>query len=204
MLDSDLAELYDIETKGLNKAVTRNARFKKLLEGGFTLTELLVSLSIVAILGALAVPALRSAMDRADRTVCLSNLRQLGQAFSEYTIDHGHYPAAELEVRDGSGRVVERRRWYHLIGPYLDSGPRAWSSGQGRAELDPVTGMAGTVVLPSDDDRDQEVFSQVLVCPKAAHRDVGRNGCYGYNHQYLGDADEMASLARLRADFGEV
>ena len=64
--------------------------------------------------------------------------------------------------------------------------------------------MAGTVVLPSEDDRDQEVFSRVLACPKAAHRDVGRNGCYGYNHQYLGDADEMASLVRSRAHSGEV
>ena len=49
----------------------------------FTLIELLVALGIVAVLTAMAVPALRAAMDRADRTVCLSKLRQLGQAFSE-------------------------------------------------------------------------------------------------------------------------
>ena len=79
-------------------------------------------------------------MDRADRTVCLSNLRQLGQALAEYTADHGHYPAAEMEVTDASGRVIERKRWYRALGPYLDRGPRAWSSGQGRVQVDPVTG----------------------------------------------------------------
>lgn len=154
----------------------------------FTLTELLVSLSIVAILAALAIPALRGAMDRADRAVCLSNLRQIGQALSEYTADHGHYPPAEIEVTDNAGRVVERKRWYHLLSPYLDSGPRAWSSGQGRVGVDPTNGAASGVVLPSEDDRDQDAFSNVFRCPKASHREVGRNGSYGYNHQYLGDA----------------
>ena len=154
----------------------------------FTLIELLVSLTIVALLAALAVPALRSAMDRADRTICLSNLRQLGQAITEFVADHGHYPPAELDVRDAAGRVVERKRWYHALGPYLDSGPRAWSSGQGRVNIDPVTGLAPAVVLPSNDDRDQDAFSRVLICPQAAHWQIGRNGSYGYNHQTLGDA----------------
>ena len=52
----------------------------------FTLVELLVTLTILAVLAALAMPALKAAMERADRTVCLSNLRQLGQAMTEYVI----------------------------------------------------------------------------------------------------------------------
>jgi len=162
---------------------------------GFTLIELLVSLTIIALLSAMALPAIRAALDRADRTVCLSNLRQLGQAMAEYVADHGHYPAAELEVTDNTGRVVERKRWYHLIAPYLDMGPRTWSSGQGRAEIDPQTGLARAVVLPSEDDRDQEAFSSVLRCPSVAHWQVGRNGAYGYNHQYLGDARLVGATA---------
>ncbi len=155
---------------------------------GFTLTELLVVLSILAVLGALAVPALRGALDRADRTVCLSNLRQIGQAMHEFVTDRGHYPAAEWPIEDASGRVVERRRWYHALAPYLDAPRTAWSSGQGRAEIDPVTRLATEAVLPSEDDRDQRVFPDVFRCPKCAHWDVGRNMGYGYNHQYLGDA----------------
>ncbi len=53
----------------------------------FTLTELLVSLSILAVLSAMAIPALRGALDRADRTVSFSNLRQIGQAMTEYIAD---------------------------------------------------------------------------------------------------------------------
>lgn len=154
----------------------------------FTLVELLVSLTVVALLAAMAIPAIQSALDRADRVVCLSNLRQLGQAMAEYVSDHGHYPAAEIEVTDSAGTVVERKRWYHLLAPYLDTGPRAGSSGQGRARIDPESGRAGEIVLPSDDDADQEAFSSVLRCPKVSHWEVGRNGAYGYNHQYFGDA----------------
>ncbi len=155
---------------------------------GFTLIELLVALTILGLLAAMAVPAIRSALDRADRTVCLSNLRQLGQALSEYVADHGFYPAAEFDLLDSSGRAVERKRWYHQLSPYLDSPPRAWSSGQGRITVDPATGIASGVVLPSEDDLDQTVFSDVLRCPSVPDWEVGRNGAYGYNHQTLGDA----------------
>ncbi|MGE3164149.1 MAG: DUF1559 domain-containing protein [Planctomycetota bacterium] len=157
-------------------------------EHGFTLTELLVVITILAVLGAMAVPALRGALERADRTVCLSNLRQIGQAVTEYVADHGHYPAAEIEVTDTTGRVVERRRWYHSLAPYLGAPPGASSSGQGRAMIDPASGVASRSVLPSEDDAEQRVFPDVFRCPTVAHWPVGRNGAYGYNHQYLGDA----------------
>ncbi len=174
----------------LSLALERNTARKgdPLRESGFTLIELLVSLTILAILAAMAIPGLRAAFDRADRVVCLSNLRQMGQAMSEFESDYGHYPAAEWPVRDGAGRVVERRRWYHSIAPYLDSSPAAWSSGQGRVQLDAATGGSVGFVLPSEDDRDQSVFPEVLRCPRCKGWDVGRNGSYGYNHQYLGDA----------------
>ncbi|MEM7163939.1 MAG: DUF1559 domain-containing protein [Planctomycetota bacterium] len=150
---------------------------------GFTLVELLVAISIVAVLTALALPAMRGALERADRAVCLSNLRQLGQAFSEYVADHGHFPAAELAVRDEAGKVVARKRWYHAIAPYLGAPPAAWNSAQGRPGL----------VLPSADDRDQSVFPDVLRCPQADAWEVGRNCAYGYNHQLLGDARVVAT-----------
>ncbi len=59
---------------------------------GFTLIELLVVVAIIAILAALLLPVLGRARAAAKRSMCLSNLRQIGTGWTLYLNDWDRFP----------------------------------------------------------------------------------------------------------------
>lgn len=72
-------------------------RFYFSLHRAFSLIELLVVIAIIAILAALLFPALSRAHARANNTVCINNLRQLGTAARFYADDNNNIlPSAEI------------------------------------------------------------------------------------------------------------
>ncbi len=78
---------------------------------GFTLIELLVVVAIIVVLIAILLPALNKARDQAKKTVCLSNLKQIGTAVYIYsTMNNGWgmgvYRGDTDQIQYGDGDTV--------------------------------------------------------------------------------------------------
>jgi prepilin-type N-terminal cleavage/methylation domain-containing protein len=97
---------------------------------GFTLIELLVVIAIIAVIAAIVFPVFAQVREKGRATTCLSNMKQLGLAFSQYLGDHdGQYPTCdndkakiagmppEPETPDASG--PPERDWHIVLQPYV-------------------------------------------------------------------------------------
>src|ERR1044071_7673478 len=63
---------------------------------GFTLIELLVVIAIIAILASILFPVFARARAQARKTVCLSNMKQIGLALMMYSQDFDeHYTSGQ-------------------------------------------------------------------------------------------------------------
>jgi prepilin-type N-terminal cleavage/methylation domain-containing protein/prepilin-type processing-associated H-X9-DG protein len=114
---------------------------------GFTLIELLVVIAIISILAALLLPALAGAKQMAQRTACLSNLEQIGYAFT-------------MNLSDNSDRFPDRRD----LKASLPGGYHPWTSWP---PSDPRAGWAEVVL--QNEGADYRVWS----CPAAVVSPVG-------------------------------
>lgn len=123
------------------------------LSSAFTLLELLVTIAIIVLLGALLFPAYKGILAKSQLATCLSNLRQTGVAIGLYTSEHdnrlpGPLPANNFTpgYRDNGGVISpDGEPLYVYLWPYLSLPhttttklarigvcPSAWSSGQGQ------------------------------------------------------------------------
>jgi competence protein ComGC len=90
-----------------------------------TLMELLVTVTIIAVLISFLIPVIQMVRDSAQRVNCASRVRQAGAAYLAYSIqENGLIPSARL-VNPAGGTWTwnnpnSSTMWYELIGPFLD------------------------------------------------------------------------------------
>lgn len=101
----------------------RNKFGGRLLPLAFTLSELLVVISIIGILAALLLPALASSKQRAWTTQCNSNLRQIGLGMTLYADGaNGFFPESGAVIFwDQTDPTTQRHSWMQQILSYTQN-----------------------------------------------------------------------------------
>lgn len=61
---------------------------------GFTILELLISVSIIAVLSSMILALSETIRSKAEQAACVGNMRSLFAALSAYNTDNGHFPQA--------------------------------------------------------------------------------------------------------------
>jgi len=105
---------------------------KKLQEArgrkGFTLVELLVTISIITILAALLLPAVSDAREKAETATCSQNLRQIGAGLMSFAGENeGLFPLAGATVaRGATDSQTGKPGWTEQLDPYLGENTKVY------------------------------------------------------------------------------
>ena len=97
----------------------------------FTLIELLVVIAIIAILAALLLPMLSKAKEKAQRTICLNNQKQLTLGWIMYA--------------DDNGGIMASNDWDFRTASVAESPSNSWVLGNATLDTSPATITGGTI-----------------------------------------------------------
>lgn len=84
------------------------------LRSGFTIIELLVTISIISVLIGLLLPAVQNARESARRIQCQSNLKQMGLGMQGFHGSQNMFPAGKLDLKKLG------HSWCTFLLPYLE------------------------------------------------------------------------------------
>jgi len=153
---------------------------------GFTLVELLVVIGIIAVLISILLPSLNRARRQAQTIDCANNLRTMAQAWMLYAEANGRVSCPGRLPTQGSPKVTSvkgafyfgdgtqyRPRWYELLGERV--------------------GKFACKNPKAIEDDSWQIENNIFLCPAVPNWTNSRNYCYGYNHQFLGNARPKSS-----------
>lgn len=137
----------------------------------FSLVELLIVASVIAILLAMLLPALGKARATAQRINCASNMKQLGVGFAQYQVDNDDFYPLLCSPGDWQQGDISDGNWHNI----------------GRAALNSIT----PYLIPGKNNcsqpwpNDQLPASPVFICPaNTKTKSPGKN--YEANHYVFG------------------
>ncbi len=161
---------------------TRTARAHR---PGFTLVELLVVIAIIGVLVGILVPSLSAVRQQARGTACSANLHGLGQGIYIYAGQNNDQmvPGRLPKIDDCNaygvvgGRDKYRPTFLAVLGEAVGL----------PAFADPQACKTTRDRFGEDGDR-QNYSNRMFICPEVADWADERNGSYGWNYQFLGNA----------------
>ena len=123
--------------------------------GGFTLVELTIVITVAALLMALLLPALSYVRGVARGTQCLHNLSQLGYALALYMDDHRGYIPRRGQGKQPLKKIDRASDWFNCLPPLLGSPPFCDMAAEGTT---PKEGDASVLICPAARDPGGQYF----------------------------------------------
>ncbi|MGB1928907.1 MAG: type II secretion system protein [Mariniblastus sp.] len=95
--------------------MTNQRRFRS--RSGFTLTEIMVAITVIAILAGMLMAAVIPAMSSARRTAILMEMKQIEQSIENFKTHHGFYPPSWVRIRNSANPPTALLKYINRVAP---------------------------------------------------------------------------------------
>lgn len=85
---------------------------------GYTLIELLMTIAMIAILVSIAIPSYKAYRIKAEKAVCLSQMRTIHVALDNHVQDKNHWPQMPAGIFESTDETEFWKWWILTLEPY--------------------------------------------------------------------------------------